>query len=120
MKAEIKIDRLKVYAHHGVLPQEQVIGNDFEITMSVLANIDSNLICQDKLSATVNYAELVSIAKREMAIPSQLLENVAWRIGQAIMTECAGIESCNVTVSKLCPPIPSSQMQSASVTISFP
>lgn len=120
MKTEIKIDRLKVFARHGVLPQERVVGNDFEVTVTVIADLDPGLVGQDCLEGTVNYADIVAIVRREMATASRLIENVVWRIGTAVMHECRGAESCRVTVAKLLPPIPSAQMKSASVTIAFP
>ncbi len=120
MKAEIKIDRLKVFARHGVLPQERVVGNDFEVTVSVIADLCEEQIENDQLSATVNYADLVEEVRLEMAVPSLLIEHVAWRIVRSIVDRHAEVESCRVTVAKLLPPIPSAQMKSASVTIAFP
>lgn len=120
MEATIKINRMKLFARHGVLPQERVVGNDFEVTVEVDAVMDRASLESDELSATVNYADIAALIKREMAIPSQLIEHVAWRIGHAVMEELHGVSGCRVTVAKLLPPIPSVQLDSASVTLAFP
>lgn len=120
MKTEIKIDRLKVFARHGVLPQERVVGNDFEVTVSVTADLDPASIGRDELEGTVNYADIVAIIRREMSVPSMLIENVAWRVANALMRDLPPVDGCVVTVAKLLPPIASAQMRSASVTITLP
>ena len=38
----------------------------------------------DDVADTLNYAEMLEVAKREMAVPSQLLEHVAGRIGKSL------------------------------------
>lgn len=120
MNVEIKVDRLKVFARHGVLPQERVVGNDFEVTVTAVVDMPEDVLAADDLAGTVSYAGIVDVIRREMAEPSQLIEHVAWRIGRSVMREHTAVESCRVTVAKLLPPIPSAQMKSASVTIAFP
>lgn len=119
MKVEIKVDRLKVFARHGVLPQERVVGNDFEVTVTACVDMPEEVLASDDLAGTVSYAGIVDVVKREMAEPSQLIEHVAWRIGRAVMRDHDAVESCQVTVAKLLPPIPSVEMKSASVTLAF-
>ena len=36
MKATIVIDGLRIRARHGVLPQERVVGNEFEVSLSLV------------------------------------------------------------------------------------
>ena len=120
MNVEIKVDRLKVFARHGVLPQERVVGNDFEVTVTVTTEMNEDVLASDDLAGTVSYAGIVDVIRREMAEPSQLIEHVAWRIGRGIMQDYPAVDKCRVTVAKLLPPIPSAQMKSASVTIAFP
>ena len=120
MNVEIKVDRLKVFARHGVLPQERVVGNDFEVTVTATTEMNEDVLASDDLAGTVSYAGIVDVIRREMAEPSQLIEHVAWRIGRGIMQDYPAVDKCRVTVAKLLPPIPSVQMKSASVTIAFP
>ena len=86
----------------------------------MIADLCEEQIENDRLSATVNYADLVEEVRQEMAVPSLLIEHVAWRIVRYIVDRHVEVESCRVTVAKLLPPIPSAQMKSASVTIAFP
>ena len=120
MNVEIKVDRLKVFARHGVITQERVVGNDFEVTVTATTEMNEDVLASDDLAGTVSYAGIVDVIRREMAEPSQLIEHVAWHIGRGIMQDYPAVDKCRVTVAKLLPPIPSAQMKSASVTIAFP
>lgn len=108
----ISVNGLKLRAYHGVGEQERRVGNDFEVSVTVYLPGESRAAVSDALDDTVNYAEIAEIVRREMAMPSKLIEHVAYRIRQAI---CAayGSRICGgkVTVEKLAPPIPA-QLQS--------
>ena len=75
----IYINNLEVYAFHGVLPQENVVGNIFYV--SVRLDCDLSLAMEaDSVEYSVNYAEVVEIIKAQMAVTSKTLENVVFRI----------------------------------------
>lgn len=78
----IHIDGLRIYARHGVNPQERVTGNMFEVNLELKIDAETAMK-NDSLGDTVNYAEIVDIVKICMAEPSLLLENAAYRIQQA-------------------------------------
>jgi dihydroneopterin aldolase len=59
----------------------------------------------DKLEDTVNYQQVYDIVKREMEVPSKLLEHVAGRIVSSLHAELSGIESVAVKVYKMNPPL---------------
>lgn len=59
----------------------------------------------DILEDTVNYAEVVEIAKAEMAVPSRLLEHVVGRIRNAVMRRFPQITGGRIALRKLRPPI---------------
>ena len=73
----IRLNDLHFYAHHGVLPQERVVGGRF--TLQILLELASSLAAleHDQLEGTVSYADVYELAKEVMAQPSQLLEHVA-------------------------------------------
>lgn len=102
--AEITVNRIKVYAYHGVSPQERVVGADFYVTISALVEVEPSAWKDDQLEGTADYSRFVSITKREMAIPSNLLENVAARIGSAILAECPSVQKVSISVEKENPP----------------
>lgn len=103
-KSSIFIDRMNICANHGVMEQERVVGGDFEV--SVWVDYDfSNAIESDSLADTISYADICGIVKREMAIPSKLLEHVAGRIAKAIIHDFPQCDKVKVKVVKINPPM---------------
>lgn len=103
--AEINVARIKLYAYHGCHPQERVVGGDFYVTISAEAEVEESSWRDDRLDGTVDYSYFVSIIRREMAIPSNLLEHVAARIASAILAECPLVLKVCVTIEKENPPL---------------
>ncbi|MDE6277982.1 MAG: dihydroneopterin aldolase [Muribaculaceae bacterium] len=113
----IELTALRFFARHGVLPQETLAGNEFEVDLRL--DFDAREAMEsDKLEATVNYAEVAKLVEEEMQQPSQLLEHVAGRIRRRILAEYPGVCSGMVRVSKLAPPIPR-QMERVAFTTSW-
>ena len=102
--AEISVNRIKVYAYHGCQPQERIVGSDFYVSVSVLAEVEASAWRDDQLEGTADYSRFVSITRREMAIPSNLLEHVAARIAAAVLEECPPVLKVSVTIEKENPP----------------
>ncbi len=100
---EINLNGMKFYAHHGVLEQEQVVGNNFEVNLSLLMNNDDSIL-SDNLDDTINYAEVYQLVKEEMTIKSKLLEHLAGRIANRILSEFQTVSSITIEVKKLAPP----------------
>lgn len=117
MTTTIEVNALRVYAHHGVMPQERAVGNEFEVTVHVKYPAQAAML-NDDLDGTLNYALIVEEAKQVMAQPSQLLEHVAHRLREALMERFPLIEGGMVRIAKLTPPIPV-QMQSVAVKIEW-
>jgi len=100
----IKIKNIRVYSYHGCLVEEGKIGSDYRVDLSVKANL-SKSAKTDNLSDTIDYVHLNKIVKQEMAIRSNLLEEVARRILDRILLEIPLAKKVDVVVSKLNPPI---------------
>ena len=98
------IDGLRLYAFHGVLPQERRVGGWYRVSLRVHYNI-SRAMQSDCVDDTVNYAELCALVKREMAVPSQLVEHVAGRIAQSVFTQFPQSSAVDVRVTKENPPM---------------
>ena len=103
--AEISVNRIKVYARHGVSPQERTVGADFYVTVSALVDVEASAWQDDQLEGTADYSRFVSIVRREMAVPSNLLEHVASRIASAVLKECPSVQKASVTIEKENPPL---------------
>ncbi len=117
-KVTIEIDRMHVYARHGVMEQERIVGNEFEVTVELEVSA-SRAVESDLLETTVNYADVCSVIKQVMAEPSALLEHVCGRLQKALSARFPAITSGCVKVAKLNPPIPNVKLNSVSVSISW-
>ena len=100
----IKIRNIRIYAYHGCLIEEGKIGSDYRVDLKVKADL-SKSAQTDNLSDTVDYVHLNKIVKKEMAIRSKLLEEVAKRILDKILNEIPIVKKATVAISKLNPPI---------------
>lgn len=104
MESSVFVNDLRLYAYHGVLPQERRVGGDYSITLRVHYNI-SRAMETDCVADTLSYADLCDVVRREMAVPSQLLEHVAGRIARTVLDTYAGATAVDVTLVKLNPPM---------------
>ena len=116
MKATVKVENLKIYAFHGCMDEEKVIGSDYVINMKAVCFVGEKVF-NDDITQTVDYVDLARIAKREMAVRSKLLEAVIKRIIDASFKEIDSLEELYVSVSKINPPI-NADVRSVSVTMS--
>lgn len=100
----IFVNDIQLHAYHGVMPQEQLTGNDYLVSVSAQYPIDKAIITDD-VQHTLNYAMVYDIVKEEMGISSKLVEHVAGRIAQHLMKQFADISTVRVRVTKLNPPM---------------
>ncbi len=100
----ISLEKIKVYAHHGCMKEETVIGSDYIVNVWVEVNLNNSAITDD-LKDTVDYVLLHKIVVDEMLIPAKLLENVVHRILQRIFSGIEHVQQASVQVSKINPPI---------------
>lgn len=100
----IHLKGLKIYAFHGVLPQENRVGAEY--TVNLRLKTDFSWAAQtDCLEGTINYAEVFEAVKQEMQISSQLLEHVAYRIANRLLHDFPAIEEVDVELYKQNPPM---------------
>ena len=100
----IKINNIKVYAFHGCLEEEALIGGNFIVDIEIFT--DYSLAAKnDDLTKTVDYCDVYQIVKREMKIRSKLIEHAAERIANALKKEIDGIDKINVQLTKIAPPV---------------
>ena len=97
------------------MPQERKVGADFTVSLRVGADL-SRAVESDAVEDTLNYATLFEVVKQEMAIPSQLLEHVAGRIGKAVFNRFPQVETVEVVLTKVNPPM-GADCQGASVEL---
>jgi len=115
MKATVKVENLKIYAFHGCMEEEKIIGGDYVINICAVCSVGKKAF-DDEIGGTVDYVDLARIAKREMSVRSRLLEAVVKRIIDCCFNEISVLDQVSVTVSKLSPPI-DADVESVSVSM---
>ena len=100
----IRMEGMKFYAFHGVLPQENLVGASYYIDLKLKTDF-SRAAETDELEGTVNYADIHSAVKEEMQITSQLLEHVCQRIARRIFHDFPTIETIDISLFKENPPM---------------
>jgi dihydroneopterin aldolase len=101
---KIIVKGIKLYAYHGCTDEEQKIGTNYEVDVTIDANLDKASE-SDNLNDTIDYVIVYVIVKEQMAIKSILIEHVAKRIIDQLLFKLPTIEKVKVRVSKISPPI---------------
>ena len=100
----IFLDRIEFYARHGVDKQETIVGGIFILDLKMQIDF-SRALETDDLEHTVSYAEVYEVAKREMNIPSLLLEHAAGRIAGSLLEHFPEIRAIELKLTKQNPPM---------------
>ena len=108
----IELRDVHLFAHHGVMPQEQKIGAWFTIDIK-LGITDYGCATSDEIDGTVNYADVYDILRQEMEIPSKLLENVCQRISKRLYDAFVQIATIEITLCKDTPPMGGDRLKAA-------
>lgn len=104
MTSKILLENLKIYAYHGVLPEETIIGTYFILNIEIHADL-WKATETDHLEDTINYAEINTIVHEEMKIPSKLMEHAAGRMMTKIKITFPQITFISVKMTKTSPPM---------------
>ena len=115
MTSKIFLENVKIYAYHGVLPEEKIIGTYYILNVEVHADL-WKAVGTDDLNDTINYAEINDIIHDQMKIPSKLMEHVAGRILKQINFKFPRITFVKIKITKTNPPMPG-EMEGVSVEI---
>jgi dihydroneopterin aldolase len=102
--AKIILENMEFYANHGVLPHENELGNTFVV--SLIMEVDTEKAGNtDMIDDTVNYQLIYNAIRKQMEIPSRLLEHIGQRIVEKLMNKFPRIQHLNLRLSKLNPPL---------------
>ena len=115
MRTTVKVENLKIYAYHGCMKEEKVIGSDYIVNITAICFVNKEVF-QDVINGTVDYVDLARIAKEEMFIRAKLLEVVVKRIIDRSFEEITVLNKISITVSKINPPI-NADVEAVSVTM---
>ena len=115
MKTYVQLNNMYFRAYHGVLPEENIKGNDFVVNLRFETDF-STAMKSDDVNDTLNYAEAYDIVKAEMMITSKLLEHVAGRIFRKLKTRFPDARIVELRVAKKNPPV-EGEVDESEVTI---
>ena len=99
----ITVEGIRVFAYHGHLPEEAVLGGHFIVNVWVEADT-VEVEKTDDLNHTVDYVKIITIVKDKMAIRSNMIEHSARRIVDAILP-LNKVKKVTVELEKVLPPI---------------
>jgi dihydroneopterin aldolase len=101
---KILLEGMEFFSFHGCFKEEQIIGTKFIVDL----NIDADTIkseFSDNLRDTVDYVALYQCVKKEMDQKSHLLEHVAKRIIDAVISSFPSIDAIDLKIAKINPPM---------------
>ena len=115
LTTQIELKQMVFHAFHGVDPQERKVGNRFVVDLLLTLPLEKAMESDD-LNDTVNYALVYEVVKKEMEIPSNLIEHAAGRIVRSLHDRFPQISIVRLKLSKINPPI-GADMESAAIIV---
>lgn len=101
----IRIENLEVYCHHGVLKEENVLGQKFLVSL-VLYTDTKQAGRRDDLHHSIDYAKVSHLVERIMKEKNfQLIEAVAEYVAEEVLKTFPLIETIEVEIKKPWAPI---------------
>ena len=113
---KILVEGIKLYAYHGCMKEESVIGGNYIVDICMEANM-SKPAKTDNLNDAIDYVTVYEIVKKEMAVRSKLIEHVAKRIINKLKKQFPKTDTITIKLTKLNPPI-EGDVEKVSVVIS--
>ncbi|MDW9380068.1 dihydroneopterin aldolase [Chryseobacterium sp. JV558] len=113
--SKIYLEDVRIYAYHGVLPEENIIGTYYILNVELHTDL-WKAAESDDLHDTISYADINDILHKEMKIKSKLLEHVAGRIISTIHDNFPQIDYIKLKITKTAPPM-QGEMTGASIEL---
>jgi dihydroneopterin aldolase len=97
---KIIIKGLKLYAYHGVNPEEKVDGQNFILDITATLNADTAKQ-SDNVDDTVSYAKIIKTVRAVFTEKSyDLIETAANKVGVSVMQAYPRLDSVTVLLMK--------------------
>ncbi len=103
-KTKIFLNDVRIYAYHGVLPQERTVGGWYSVWVDVDYDF-TRALETDNVDDTLDYSKMLAVVNEEMSVPSNLVEHVAGRIAKALFKSFPDIDSAEIKIVKENPPM---------------
>ncbi|MEW6698007.1 MAG: dihydroneopterin aldolase [Bacillota bacterium] len=105
MRDKIILKGMKFYGYHGVMPEEQRLGQQFEVDLELLTDLRPAGESDD-LARSVSYADVFETVQQVVTgPPRQLLEAVAESISRQVLRQYPAVQEVKVVVKKTGAPI---------------
>ena len=102
---QIRIENLEVYAHHGVLKEENTLGQKFLVSLVLYADT-KEAGRSDDLSFSVNYADVAHFVEEQMkARDYKLIEAAAEHLAEEVLLQFPEMDNISVEIKKPWAPI---------------
>lgn len=103
--AEITIEGLEVFAHHGLLDEERENGQLFKFDLALFLK-NCGACSTDDINDTVDYAAVADCAAAAATSSTYfLLERLAGAVADSLLGSFAALDRVRVRVVKVTPPI---------------
>jgi dihydroneopterin aldolase len=103
--SRVELRALRVVGRHGVLAEERLRAQPFELDLDLVLDI-SSAVDSDDLADTVDYASVVAAAARVVeGEHCRLLERLAARVAEAVLELDTRMSEVTVVIRKLRPPV---------------
>jgi len=100
MSDQIVLTGIHGFGYHGLFEQERIDGQDFFVDLTLEVDLRA-ASTSDAISDTVNYAEITDLVVEEITTnPVNLIEKLAGRIADRVLTQHVKVDSVTVTVHK--------------------
>lgn len=116
MTSLLELEGMEFHSNHGCYEDEKKHGNLFVVDF--MAEIDVDKAAKtDNLADTVDLAQICALAEKEMATPSNLIENVAARIVRSVEKRYPRLGHFSIRVSKHNPPMKGGKAEWSRITM---
>lgn len=115
MKVVVELENMEFKAYHGCYELEKQVGNRFMVNVAIEAEI-GDAPSKDDVHQSINYLTVYELIGAQMKITSNIIENVAERIIDAIYERFPHVEKVTTKVSKIAPPL-GGKIEKVSVTL---
>jgi dihydroneopterin aldolase len=94
----IQLNDVKFYGYHGLYKEEQKVGNNFIVNLSIeFIPTAQKITC---ISETIDYVQVYHLVNTRMKIPTSLLETIVGDIADSIFEKFSIAQKVNIQITK--------------------
>jgi dihydroneopterin aldolase len=94
----IQLNDVKFYGYHGLYKEEQKVGNNFIVNLSIEYIPTAQKITS--IIETIDYVQVYHLVNTRMKIPTPLLETIVGDIADSIFEKFSIAQKVNIQITK--------------------